>query len=264
MSELDQKKIEAEIVNLQAQTAKIDTERTSLKKSWRDWVLEAIKVVGALVLGAGGITAAITGYQLSEVKKERTDLEITKSQARLDELKAQKDATQQQLTSIKAEIEALQTSLEAARKAKTDNAGFLDDAINRAADIGRSVATTNAQLRSADGSGLVLHKLSDYLVGLQTLGLDDSARQQLNQKIRGGGYGLHDTSLSYPKNERPPWFASKSTVFYYAKSALPAAKQLAGVMKQFTGDDFAVQRGSGLGVDPAQQDVTLFVHYVKN
>lgn len=260
MSELDQKKLEAEIVNLQAQTAKIDTEKDNLRKSWRDWIVETIKVVGALVLGAGGITAAITGYQISEVKKERTDFEVIKAKAELDDLNLQKVSTQQQLASIKAEVEALQTSLEAARKAKSDNSGFLDEAINRASDIGNAVAKTNAQLRSVDSSAQQSHKLSDYLVGLQTLGLDDATREQLNQKIRDGGYSLHEISSSYQKDTRPSWFAAKSTVFYYAKSALPAAKQLAGLFKPLTGDDFVVQRGSGLGVDPAQQDVTLFVH----
>jgi DNA repair exonuclease SbcCD ATPase subunit len=263
MTELDQKKLEAEITNLEAQTAKIDAERYSFTRSWRDWVLEATKLVGALVLGAGGITAAITGYQLSEVKKERTDFETAQAQAKLDELNLKKASTQEQLDSINRDLKVLQTSLEEARSAKAGKSGLLDAAISRAADIGNAVAKTNAQLRS-DLSAPLSHKLSDYLVGLQTIGVDDAGRQQLNEHIRDQGYGLHDISASYDKTTRPPWFAPKSTVFYYANSALPAAKGLAGTMKQLTGDDFVVQRGSGLGVDPAQRDVTLFVHYIKN
>ncbi|KIP18798.1 hypothetical protein WK57_04475 [Burkholderia ubonensis] len=104
---------------------------------------------------------------------------------------------------------------------------------------------------------------SDYLVALQTLGMSDDVRINLNAKLHEAGYGLHETSSSYPGPERPSFFAQRSTVFYYAPSALPAAKELARLLKQITGDDFAVQRGSGLGVNPSQQDVTLFVHYIK-
>lgn len=261
MSELDQRKLEAEISNLQSQTAKIDAEKEGLRKTWHGWFLEVIKVVGALILGVGGITAAITGYQLSEVKKERTDFETLQERKQLDELKQQKVATQQDLASIKAELEGLQSTLETARKAKTESSSVLDDAINRAAGIGKAVAMTNAQLRNSSAPST--RSLSDYLVGLQTLGVDDATRDQLNQKIRNQGYGLHELSASYRANERPSWFASRSTVFYYAASALPAAKQLAAAMKQLTGDDFVVQLGSGQGVDPGQRDVTFFVHYVK-
>jgi hypothetical protein len=103
-----------------------------------------------------------------------------------------------------------------------------------------------------------------FRVGLQTLGVADATREQLNQKLREEGYSLHDLSHSYQTDARPPWFASRPTVLYYARSTLPAAKQLAAVMKKLTGIDFVVQRGSGSGVDPGQQDVTLFVHYIKN
>jgi hypothetical protein len=34
-------------------------------------------------------------------------------------------------------------------------------------------------------------------------------------------------------------------------------------MKSLTGQDFAVQRGAGLGVDPSRRDVTLYIHYAK-
>ena len=42
-----------------------------------------------------------------------------------------------------------------------------------------------------------------------------------------------------------------------------AAQELAKLMKELTGQDFAAQRGAGLGVEPSRRDVTLFVHYVK-
>jgi hypothetical protein len=109
-----------------------------------------------------------------------------------------------------------------------------------------------------------LRQTSDYLVGLQTLGIADEARKDLNAKLLKAGYSLHDISVSYQLSDRPSWFAQRSTVFYYSRSALPAAKGLAQLLKGLTGEDFAIQRGAGLGVDPGQRDVTLFVHYTKS
>jgi len=262
-NDLDQRKLEAEIANLEAEAAKADAERGNLRRSWRDWVLEITKLVGALVLGAGGITTAITGYQRSQLKKERTDFETLKVQAALKGLKEQKESALNDLAAINAQIRELETSLEGARKGKADAAGLLNEAIHRAASIGTAVSKTKAELRALDQSMVSQHGISDYLVGLQTLGVDDATRKNLNEQIRDAGYGLHEISESYPKDRPPPWFASKSTIFYYSNSALPAAKQLASLMKRLVGEDFVVQRGSGLGVDPAQRDITLFAHYKK-
>jgi hypothetical protein len=103
-----------------------------------------------------------------------------------------------------------------------------------------------------------------YLVGLQTLGISDGERQALNQKLREAGYRLHGTSASYQFAQRPPWFAPRSTVFYYAVSAVPAADSLAQRLKQLTGQDFVTQLGAGSGVEPGQRAITLFVDYVKS
>ena len=107
-------------------------------------------------------------------------------------------------------------------------------------------------------------KKSDYLVGLQTLGISDAERIALNNKLSSDGYGLDSITWSYPAGERPSWFATRSTVFYYSASALPAAQELARLLKTETRQDFAVQRGAGLGVDPSRRDVTLFVHFIKD
>jgi hypothetical protein len=105
---------------------------------------------------------------------------------------------------------------------------------------------------------------SDYLVGLQTLGVPDTERIAINEKLQSDGYSLDPLTYSYPAGERPAWFAPRSTVSYYSASALPAAQQLARFMKTVTGQEFAVQRGAGLGVDPSRKEVTLFVHYIKS
>jgi hypothetical protein len=109
-----------------------------------------------------------------------------------------------------------------------------------------------------------LRNKSDYLVGLQTLGIPDTERIAINTKLHSDGYELDSVTWSYPAGERPSWFATRSTVFYYSASALPAAQELASFMKIVTKQEFAVQRGAGLGVDPGRKDVTLYVHFIKS
>jgi hypothetical protein len=99
---------------------------------------------------------------------------------------------------------------------------------------------------------------------VQTLGVPDAERVVINEKLRADGYGLDLVTWSYPAGERPSWFAARSTVFHCSGSSLPAAQELAHLMKLLTGQKFAVQRGAGLGVDPSRRDVTLYVHYVKS
>jgi len=105
-----------------------------------------------------------------------------------------------------------------------------------------------------------LRKKSDYLVGLQTVGIPDTERISINTKLGAEGYSLDNVTWSYAAKERPSWFATRSTVFYYSASALPAAQELARFMKTVTKQEFAVQRGAGLGVNPGLRDVTLYVH----
>jgi hypothetical protein len=100
-------------------------------------------------------------------------------------------------------------------------------------------------------------------VGLQTLGVDDNERVSINEKLQAEGYELDPTTWSYPADQRPSWFAAQSTVFYYSGSSRSMAEQLAHFLKVTTGQDFVVQRGAGLGVDPSRKDMTLFVHYIK-
>lgn len=118
-------------------------------------------------------------------------------------------------------------------------------------------------LSAADRQAAGARGKSDLGVGLQTLGVPDAERVALNDSLRAEGYGLDPVTWSYAAGERPAWFATRSTVFYYAASAQAAAQELARFMKLRTGQDFVVQRGAGLGVDPARRDLTLYVHYIK-
>lgn len=118
--------------------------------------------------------------------------------------------------------------------------------------------------RASSDQKTVSRALSDYSVGLQLLGADDADRLALNEKLATQGYSLDSQSGTYSPRPRPPaWFALQSTVLYYSPLSSDAAGQLAVFMKATTGQNFAVKKGSGYGVDPARRDVTLFVHYIK-
>ena len=129
--------------------------------------------------------------------------------------------------------------------------------------IQSNIPLVEEALSSTDRRAAAPRTKADYSVGLQTLGVPDAERVALNEKVQGSGYGLDPVTWSYPAGERPSWFALRSTVFYYSNSSLSTAQELAQLMKSLTGKEFAVQRGAGLGVDPARRDVTLYVHYVK-
>jgi hypothetical protein len=168
---------------------------------------------------------------LSEASKRLNDPSLTERTAKLNE---ENDKLRKSSGSVQASVE----------QTIRDNAPLVQKAISSAASSGSARRT------------------QDYFVGLQTFGIPDKAREDLNAKIQAAGYGLHELSASY-QGERPSWFAPESTVLYYSAVAQSAAKELADRLKQLTGTPFAIQRGSGLGVDPSQRDVTLFVHYIK-
>jgi chromosome segregation ATPase len=76
----------AEIDLIRAEIAKLERESRPAPFAA---LTDVIKVVGSLILGLGGVTAAVTGYQMSEIKKERTELAFEKKQAELEALEAQ-------------------------------------------------------------------------------------------------------------------------------------------------------------------------------
>lgn len=103
---------------------------------------------------------------------------------------------------------------------------------------------------------------SEFLVGLQTVGVPNDVRIAINQQLQKQGYSLDDITYSYEAGERPPWFAYKSTVFYYSYKSQQAAEELAEFMQSVTGENFEVNRGAGLGVDADKKEVTFFIHYI--
>jgi hypothetical protein len=186
---------------------------------------------------------------------------------------------------------ALQSTHDGISELQAQNAKLakaLDDLRTKDADPSTeakiaALTTTNAQLsvRATDMQAVAGHVLkenaplvgsdaeipagnpSDYLVGLQTLGMPDSERVALNEQLAQAGYQLHQTSASYDANHPPSWFPRRSTVFYYSVSAVPAADRLARFLEGRTHQSFVTQLGSGSGVLPGQRAITLFVDYVK-
>jgi hypothetical protein len=185
---------------------------------------------------------------------------------------------QSTITSLKAENSKLLKALgEATTKLAEPALGaFVEQLTEQNLAVVRSSSEVQESVRATLKSNAALVKKAqavgeedpapaeraDMLVGLQTLGVPDEERTKLNEALQREGYGLDNITWSYPADQRPSWFASRSTVFYYSPSSLTAAQRLADSMKQLTGTDFAVSRGAGLGVDPERRRATFFVHYL--
>src|SRR5262245_40755967 len=111
MSDLEQRKLEAEISHIQAQmakataeAAKADTDIKAAQKSLGYWLVEGTKVLGALIIGAGGIMAAITGYQLADIKKEKTELAIEKLKKEVQETSQLLETTTQKKSELDSAV----------------------------------------------------------------------------------------------------------------------------------------------------------------
>ena len=104
---------------------------------------------------------------------------------------------------------------------------------------------SNAPLVEKVGRAAVPRSRSDFNVGIQTVGVSDEERKTLNEKVRSEGYGLDPNSLSYPAGQRPSWFAPRSTVFYYAASALPTARDVRAFSRRRRGKTLSCRRARG-------------------
>ena len=89
--EPQQENLPAETRLIEAQIAKIQWETAPQSSLQRlgSGIMEFVKVTGALVIGFGGIVAAVTGYQLYEVKKEKLLLENAQINAQITEKQKQ-------------------------------------------------------------------------------------------------------------------------------------------------------------------------------
>lgn len=150
---LEQRKLQAEIAYLQAQASKLQSEEKKLGKTRGQWVVDGVKVIGALILGAGGVIATFTGYQLTELRKERMQLEIDRQGQQLDEARHRKadldnalKVAQLQFEKTKADLASVANQLEAARATSQTNTASLDAAIAETKQISKEVNSAAAQL----------------------------------------------------------------------------------------------------------------------
>ena len=97
----------AEIEKLKAEALKLQVEANHTEKSKKTFMWsETIKSIGAIVIGIGGIVAAITQYQISDLKAQETKLAINEKT--------------KQLSTTKQELKEIETKRDVAIKERYD------------------------------------------------------------------------------------------------------------------------------------------------
>ncbi|MBA4285894.1 MAG: hypothetical protein C0434_10230 [Xanthomonadaceae bacterium] len=225
----------------------------------------------AMLVGAGFKEGNVAGFKWQASLTE-TDSELKKAQDTISELQRKNDELAKTLDDasqrigsgdgpLKAQIVELQQGNRKLSESVQTVQTRVDERLLSNQQLVAS-AEPSADATAANGvAAAPSEPLGRYVVGLQTVGLDDTVRERLNAALQARGYQLSRLSASY--DSRPGWFATQSTVFYYATPTLPAAKLLAAWLQAETGTRFAVQRGAGLGVEAGMREVTLYVHYLK-
>lgn len=242
----------------------------SLLRDFAIFVLALLLLVfpgqfNSILVNAGFEEGSLVGFKWKS-KLVESDNALKEAQSTIAVLQASNDELVKALaeTNDKLKDPAL---MQRAEQLQNENSRLKDATQQVEAAISSAIESNSPLVArvaaAADSRAGASRSRSDFFVGLQTLGFSDDERLALNERVRGAGYGLDAQSWSYPAGERPGWFAARSTVFYYANASQSAAQELAREMKTLTGEDFAVQRGAGLGVDPGRRDVTLFVHYLR-
>lgn len=219
----------------------------------------------AILVNAGFEEGSLVGFKWKS-KLVESDKALKEAQTTIFDLQNKNDELIAALSEANAKLNDPGTDerlakLEEENRRLRDATAQVQTTVSQA--IESNVALVEKALSSSERRAASVRTKSDYSVGLQTLGVPDSERIAINEKLRAAGYGLDPTTWSYPAGQRPSWFALSPTVFYYSASSLATAQELASLMKSLTGQEFAVQRGAGLGVDPSRRDVTIYVHYVK-
>jgi hypothetical protein len=213
--------------------------------------------INSMLVDAGFKEGNVAGFkwQASLIDSNQS---LEEAQAKITQLQKEKDEQIKALAEARAQLKDTElkqriTKLESENITQKQSTEIVQNAVEQSIKTNTLLVEKTQSIRNK----------SDYLVGLQTLGVSNQERLAINDKLSSDGYGLDSLTYSYAAGERPAWFAPRSTVFYYSASALPAARELARFMKSLTNQEFAVQRGAGLGVDPTRRDVTFFVHLVK-
>lgn len=216
-----------------------------------------------ILVNAGFEEGSVVGFKWKSKLRDSNEA-LEQAQAALTQLQAKNDEL---VAALRDAGQAGQGDAKLAERLQVlerENEALKSSSVSAQTRVAESIEANAPLLEKAQASTAPAARgRGDYLVGLQTLGVDDAERLRLNEGLGAAGFGLDTVTYSYPAGERPSWFATRSTVFYYASSAQPMAEQLARLLQERTGQRFVVQRGAGLGVDPARRHLTLYVHYVR-
>lgn len=133
---------------------------------------------------------------------------------------------------------------------------------SEAIEIGYEPTTITKSITSADLTRYVTkNNNSDYYVRFYSFNPDAKIKQSLTQFIKRQNYNLK----VYPDwKEKPSFFSSSPTVFYYSEKSKAEAEELANKLNQANRKlRFTVQRGNGYGISKSELDNTFIVHYLQ-
>lgn len=216
----------------------------------------------AILVNAGFKEGSVAGFRW-QASLTQTDEALKQAQDTISELQRKNDELAKTLTEASAQLAGGASPLKAQIvEVQAGNQSLAESVRSVQTRVDERLLSNERLVAAAEPADapVAAAPTGRYQVGLQTAGLDAGVRTRLNGELAAMGYRLSEVSASY--DTRPGWFAARPTVFYYATSALPAARELAARLQQATGARFAVQRGAGLGVEAGQRDVTLYVHYL--
>lgn len=138
----------------------------------------------------------------------------------------------------------------------------LDDQLERigkADSILSSIEKTGGPLEEKTKSLIKKAENSKYLLTLYTLNANPVITEKVLDSLKNYGYTLGEAG---DYGDRPSWFSTNSTVFYYSSISKERANGIAGEIEGLTGADFEVRRGAGKGVSRGEESWTFFIHYV--
>lgn len=214
-----------------------------------------------ILVNAGFEEGSVVGFKWKSKLRDSNDA-LEQAQASLGQLQAKNDELVAALREASKPDQDPELSSRLAALER-ENETLKSNSASTQSRVAETIQANTPLLAKTQPAAAAPRGRADYTVGLQTLGIDDAERLRLNEGLGTAGFGLDELTYAYPADQRPSWFAERSTVFYYANSAQPMAEQLARHLQERTGQRFTLQRGAGLGVDPARRHLTLFVHYVK-
>ena len=218
-----------------------------------------------ILVDAGFEEGSLVGFKWKS-KLIESDQALKDAQQTIESLQGKNDELLKALSDANSKTNDPKL-LEHISKLEEENKALKTTTLNVQAKVINSIESNaplvEKALSAAGRESQTPSKKADFLVGLQTVGIEDSERLVLNEALHNEGYSLDDVTWSYPANQRPSWFATQSTVFYYSANSRTEATQVAKFLRAKTGQDFVVQRGSGLGLDPSHKETTFFVHYLR-